>query len=104
MSWIEKGRPSPFDDKPIEGLYFLNGDAISRILHAPEIEGQKYQAKRSGGASDCNYFSLENIIIIDGLGAIGGHLHTKEEYIKTTSLQTRSEALSHFLQKLNTKS
>ncbi|MBP9674495.1 MAG: M20/M25/M40 family metallo-hydrolase [Bacteriovoracaceae bacterium] len=69
-----------------------------------KIEGQKYQAKRSGGASDCNYFSLENIIIIDGLGAIGGHLHTKEEYIKTTSLQTRSEALSHFLQKLNTKS
>lgn len=41
MSWIEKGKPSGFDDKPIEGLRFLNGDTISGILHAPELEGKK---------------------------------------------------------------
>jgi len=30
MSWTEKGKPSPFDEQPISGLFFLDGDLIAR--------------------------------------------------------------------------
>jgi hypothetical protein len=42
MSWHEKDRPTPFDDKPIEGLWFLDGDILSRELNQSWTKGQKY--------------------------------------------------------------
>lgn len=41
MSWYEKSQPTSFDTNPIEGLYYLNGDALSRVLRTPYLEGQK---------------------------------------------------------------
>ena len=42
MSWHEKDRPTPFDNKPIEGLWFLDGDILSRELKQSWTKGQKY--------------------------------------------------------------
>lgn len=48
----------------------------------------------TGGAADINYFNNNQNICIDGLGAKGGRLHRKDEYIDIKSLETRSDALA----------
>ena len=32
MSWIEKAQPTPFDDLPLPGLFFLDGDILARRI------------------------------------------------------------------------
>lgn len=64
------------------------------------IEGKKVESKKSGGAADSNHFSREGAIIIDGLGAVGGKMHTPDEFLNLESLESRSEALKQFLAEL----
>ncbi len=42
MSWTEKGKPTPLDDRPIEGLYFLDGDQVARVVKRDWTKGYKY--------------------------------------------------------------
>ena len=42
MSWYEKNRPTPFDDKPLEGLWFLDGDMLAWKHRQSGTKGQKY--------------------------------------------------------------
>ena len=63
-------------------------------------EGRKVEAKPSGGSSDLNEFWRPGVAIVDGLGAVGGKMHTAEEYIELSSLNTRARALVHYLVKL----
>ena len=32
MAWIEKHQPTPFDNTPIDGLFFLDGDVLASIF------------------------------------------------------------------------
>ena len=41
MGWIEKDKPSPLDNQPIEGLFFLDGDAMARFVNRDWTEGYK---------------------------------------------------------------
>jgi hypothetical protein len=41
-SWTEKRKPTPFDNKPIEGLQFLDGDILARLVGRDWTKGQKY--------------------------------------------------------------
>ncbi len=63
-----------------------------------KVEGRAIEPQQSGGAGDVNYMSDPNIVVIDGLGPIGGRMHTAEEFISLPSLTTRAIALSRFLQ------
>ncbi len=54
----------------------------------------------SGGGSDANGFAKFDIPIIDGLGPYGGKMHTLEEFIVISSLESRAKTLSIFLSKL----
>lgn len=65
-----------------------------------DIEGKKVIAKPSGATADGNYFSREGSIIIDGLGVVGGKMHTNEEYVILSSLEMRAAALGIFLRDL----
>lgn len=65
-----------------------------------EIEGRKILAENSGGTADSNYFSKEGAIIIDGLGPVGGKMHTNEEFVILSTLETRAKALNVFLKSL----
>jgi glutamate carboxypeptidase len=65
-----------------------------------KIEGRKVVAEKSGGSADSNYFSKEGVVVIDGLGPVGGKMHTSEEFILLSSLETRAEALRLFLRGL----
>ncbi len=65
-----------------------------------KIENRKVGSQKSGGAADSNYFSRDGAIIIDGLGAVGGKMHTSEEFVTLSTLTSRAEALNQFLQTL----
>ncbi|MEP7287457.1 MAG: DUF2958 domain-containing protein [Chloroflexota bacterium] len=42
MAWTRKEHPTPFDNLPISGLYFLNGDSLGRKLGIAWTNGEKY--------------------------------------------------------------
>ncbi len=66
-----------------------------------KLESRKISSSKCGGAADVNYMSRPGLHIIDGLGAYGGGMHRDDEHIQVSSLETRSEALALFLERLN---
>ena len=42
MGWIEKGQSASFENKPIPGLFFIDGDYVARKIRNAGTEGQKY--------------------------------------------------------------
>jgi len=42
MSWERKDRPIPYDQQPISGLYFLDGDRVGAVYRQEWIRGHKY--------------------------------------------------------------
>jgi len=48
----------------------------------------------SGGGSDANFLSAMGIPVIDGVGAVGNHSHTKEEYTLKSSIIDRIRGYS----------
>ncbi|MCY4523917.1 MAG: M20/M25/M40 family metallo-hydrolase, partial [Halobacteriovoraceae bacterium] len=67
------------------------------------IEKTSFKVISSGGAADINYMATAESITLDGLGPIGGNLHTPDEFILSYSLLSRSEALTKFLMALEQK-
>jgi len=53
-----------------------------------------------GGGSDGNLLSAAGLPCLDGLGVIGGHLHSAEEYVHLPSLVERAQIAAHFLTQL----
>lgn len=42
MSWVEKGRPTPFDAEPInQGFFYLDGDIVAQFVGRDWTTGQK---------------------------------------------------------------
>jgi glutamate carboxypeptidase len=54
-------------------------------------------AQRSGGAADVCHMARSGLRILDGLGACGGNMHRKDEFVHIPSIQTRAKALGEFL-------
>jgi glutamate carboxypeptidase len=68
-----------------------------------KIEGAAVTGEASGGVGDLNSMVHENSLMVDGLGPVGGGMHTQEEFLRVESLATRSQALNQFLQYLDQK-
>ena len=86
--------PKPFDAKT--KLLFESLKAT-----AAEI-GMAIKWQPSGGVCDGNILAAEGVPTIDTLGAIGGNIHTSEEYVVLDSLPHRAQLASYFLEKLAT--
>jgi hypothetical protein len=41
MSWYEKEKPTPFDELPLPGLWFLDGDILAQLYERDWTAGQK---------------------------------------------------------------
>lgn len=54
----------------------------------------------SGGVCDGNTLSAAGLPTIDTLGAVGGHMHTYDEYILTKSLVERAQLTACFLMQI----
>ncbi len=68
------------------------------------LENRKVKSEPAGGAGDVNYLSRPGNFVLDGLGPVGGEMHTHHEYVRIPTLETRSKALAgylHYLQKKN---
>lgn len=63
-------------------------------------EGRPVPVAKAGGAGDVNHMSREGLLILDGLGPVGGGMHTIGEFIDLDSIQTRAEALAEWYPKL----
>ena len=48
----------------------------------------------TGGSSDASYTSGYGIPTLDGLGPIGGHDHSPNEYLKVNSVASRAALLA----------
>ena len=66
-----------------------------------EIEGKQPGDAKSGGGADVCYMANKNLIVIDGLGAIGANMHRNDEYALTASIESRARAFAAFLTKCN---
>ena len=42
MAWIEKGQSTSFEHEPIEGLYFIDGDAVAALIKPDWTKGEKF--------------------------------------------------------------
>lgn len=81
-------------DRPAQELFnALNQSAI-------DLGQQPLQSRPSGGACDGNILAHEGLPTIDSLGAIGGAIHTPEEYIHLDSLANRAALITQLLFKL----
>jgi len=77
---------------------------MSRMYAAlvSQIEKRKISAQNAGGAGDVNYLCHDRNVVLDGLGPVGGEMHTRDEHLWIPSLKSRSQALAGFLRHLQT--
>ncbi|MFZ4714795.1 MAG: M20/M25/M40 family metallo-hydrolase [Bacteriovoracaceae bacterium] len=95
ISYIIDDETKPFSMNKLSKKY------VEQYLETiKKVEGVKPLAHASGGTGDCNHFSREGIVIIDGLGPIGGEVHTEREWIDLKSIESRAKVLSQFLKEI----
>ena len=70
------------------------------IVDAASKIGLTLESRETRGVSDGNILAEFNLPCIDTLGAIGGKLHSYEEYLKIDSLAPRAKLTALFLMKL----
>jgi glutamate carboxypeptidase len=76
-------RPAMPTNDAILGLYALV-EGIGRELGIPVTSMQR------GGGSDANFIAQTGIPVLDGLGPIGGKLHTTDEYLLADTILPRT--------------
>lgn len=64
------------------------------------LEKREILAAKAGGAGDVNHMSRPGLLILDGLGPVGGRMHTVDEFMVFESLETRAQALANWYPKL----
>lgn len=84
--------PKPFNTK--------NQKLFHAFRTCAEALGSTLQERPSGGVCDGNILSNEGLPTLDTLGAIGGNIHTDQEYIQISSLVQRTKLTTYFLLKL----
>lgn len=71
---------------------------------AQEIGLSPLQAVRSGGASDGNLTAALGVPTLDGLGAVGGHPHARNEHVDVNAMPERVALLAALLERLRHRS
>lgn len=85
-------KPKPFSTET-QKLFELYS-SCSKELHIP------FHTRPTGGVCDGNILEEEGLPSLDTAGAVGGSLHTEEEYIICSSLVERAKLASLFLMKI----
>ncbi len=60
MSWIEKAQPTSFDDRPLPGLFFLDGDILARRIGRTWTAGQKYPMIAFPSGKECELWETSD--------------------------------------------
>jgi glutamate carboxypeptidase len=86
------------DDCPPMKASFL--DITMKLFLSRQIgKYEKASAEfiHTGGAADINYFWTPHNLCLDGLGAVGGKLHTKDEFVALNSIAPRITILKNLI-------
>ena len=73
---------------------------LSMLKAAGEKLGQDVEWLTTGGGSDGNWVAHYGVTTLDGCGPCGGKLHTREEYLKTWSIEPRLDLMKQLLTEL----
>ena len=78
--------------------------ATERLFQTLKEAGQELEQPvvllTTGGASDGNWISPYGVATLDGCGPCGASLHTRNEYLKTQSVEPRLDIMRRLLNKL----
>lgn len=88
----------PFEEAIAQWLYAEASSAARELGLAP------LQAVRSGGGSDGNLTAAIGIPTLDGLGAVGGHPHARNEHVDVNAMPERAALLAALLERLGQRS
>lgn len=88
----------PFEETSSRQL-FTEAAAAARELGLSPL-----QAVRSGGASDGNLTAAIGVATLDGLGAVGGHPHARNEHVDVNAMPERVALLAVLLERLRHRS
>lgn len=80
-----------------------DGSAKLANLYAEVLPRGRATAIASGGSADVCYMSRPGLPVIDGLGAIGGNMHSTSEWADLQSVDDRAWALARFLNAAETR-
>ena len=108
---LQRMRTQPFDSRTNMETIFVSqrpamepGEATMQLLKELELAGETVGQKTAwlvtGGGSDGNFVSAFGVPVLDGCGPCGGKLHTREEYLKTQSVEQRLELMKALLLRL----
>ena len=108
---LQRMRTQPFDHRTSIETIFVSqrpamepGEATMQLLRELELAGESVGQKPTwlvtGGGSDGNFVSPFGVPVLDGCGPCGGKLHTREEYLKTQSVERRLELMKALLLRL----
>ena len=75
-------------------------ELVRMIQEGAEELGQPFGLEERKGTSDANFFGSAGVSVIDGMGPIGFHDHSENEYILTDSLFDRIKLCSLTLLKI----
>lgn len=86
------------DDCPPFAVSDKSVETIKNLCHhiAREESRTSLESAKAGGAGDVNHMSRPGLLVLDGLGPVGGRMHTIEEFIELSTLQTRAQALARW--------
>ncbi|MBF6369944.1 M20/M25/M40 family metallo-hydrolase [Nocardia puris] len=88
----------PFEESSARMLY------VEAAAAAADLGLSELAAVRSAGGSDANLTAAWGIPTLDGLGAVGGHPHARDEYVLVTAMPERAALLSALLARLTARS
>ena len=74
---------------------------LSAAAQTAQDAGVKLQHGPTGGGSDGNYLSPLGVAVLDGLGPVGGNLHTDQEYLELDSIAPRGALLGGLIENLS---
>lgn len=95
LSFTEDGgRPAMEAGEETEALLILAEEIASD-------SGVSFSHTRTGGGSDGNYLAPMRVPVLDGLGPVGGELHTVNEYIELPSLLPRTAMLAGLIERIS---
>ena len=101
-----EGTHSEFQELGGRPVMEFNAGAKRLVSIAAEIAedaGVEFMHAPSGGGSDGNYLSPLGVAVLDGLGPVGGNLHTDEEYLELDSIAPRGALLGGLIERLSSK-
>jgi len=90
----------PVDTPPLQESAAARELLRKYVALISQIEGQTIQGESTGGVADLNQMVRPGVLIADGMGPLGGGVHTSGEFLTISSLSTRAQALSRFLEAL----